>query len=324
MTTIPNVKFDTRLSYWRKILQKYQNQSGANPLNNLNFNAGLRRVHVKVLKAMTGSQANPYNPYTVRRLEALMLRTIAPNASPVVPGPPPPSTNGLLNGLLSYWIMGEAAGSTRADKFGVGNLTDHASNIPQFVSSPNMPNLGGIGAGSATQAAGKGLQAASTSAYSVGIGNSFTMSGWLFGAPTLNSVFFSLDSGLGDGNYGFGFLSSLNTTSTFYVNDNGTEVDNVFNIIQNGWQYITIGYNAATKQSFSSVNAGTRQFSNLTTGVKATTAQLTFFNTTNFGEANTNPSGLQDWGYWTRVLSPADVSTLYGSGSGFPFSSFQH
>lgn len=76
MTTIPNVRWDTHLSYWRKILQKYQNQPGADPRNNLNFDAPLRRVKVKVLKAMAAQAGTPYNNVTQRRLEATMIRVI--------------------------------------------------------------------------------------------------------------------------------------------------------------------------------------------------------------------------------------------------------
>lgn len=76
MTTVPNVRWDTRLSYWRKILQKYQNQTNADPRNNLKFSEPLRRVQVKVLKAMSASQGNPYNVTTLRRLEGTMIRAV--------------------------------------------------------------------------------------------------------------------------------------------------------------------------------------------------------------------------------------------------------
>lgn len=76
MTTVPNVQRDTRLSYWRKILQKYQNQTFADSRNNLNFNAPLRRVQVKVLKAISQSQGDPYNGTTLRRLEGKMIRAV--------------------------------------------------------------------------------------------------------------------------------------------------------------------------------------------------------------------------------------------------------
>ena len=77
MTTIPNIRTDTRLSYWRKILSKYQNQSGADNRNNLKFSEPLRRVQVKVLKAMARQQGTTYNNTTLRRVEATMVRTVA-------------------------------------------------------------------------------------------------------------------------------------------------------------------------------------------------------------------------------------------------------
>ena len=76
MTTVPHY-WDPRLTNWRKILQKYQNQTFGNPRNNLNFNMPLRRVQVMVLKAMSQQgPGTPYNNLTMRRLEEKMIRAI--------------------------------------------------------------------------------------------------------------------------------------------------------------------------------------------------------------------------------------------------------
>jgi hypothetical protein len=77
VTTVPNVRTDTRLSYWRKILQKYQNQSTADPRNNIKFSEPLRRVQVKVLQAISAAQADHYPKSTLRRLEGKMVRAVA-------------------------------------------------------------------------------------------------------------------------------------------------------------------------------------------------------------------------------------------------------
>jgi hypothetical protein len=61
---------------WAKILQKYQNQSNADSRNNLNFNAPLRRVQVKVLKAISAQAGTPYNATTLRQLEGKMVRAV--------------------------------------------------------------------------------------------------------------------------------------------------------------------------------------------------------------------------------------------------------
>lgn len=75
MTTVPKVT-DPRLRNWQKLLQKYQNQVGADSRNNLKLSEPLRRVQVKLLKAMSRSQGDPYNVTTLRRLEAKMIRTV--------------------------------------------------------------------------------------------------------------------------------------------------------------------------------------------------------------------------------------------------------
>ena len=65
------------MTNWRKILQKYQNQSYASSRNNLNFNMPLRRVQVTVLKAISQQgPGTPYNNLTLRRLEEKMVRAV--------------------------------------------------------------------------------------------------------------------------------------------------------------------------------------------------------------------------------------------------------
>lgn len=75
MTTIPKIT-DPRLRNWQKLLQVYQNQVGADSRNNLKLSEPLRRVQVKLLKAMSRSQGDTYNVTTLRRLEAKMIRTV--------------------------------------------------------------------------------------------------------------------------------------------------------------------------------------------------------------------------------------------------------
>src|SRR5215831_16677041 len=128
MTTVPNPRIDTRLALWRKILQKYQNQPGADSRNNLNYNQGLRRVHAKLLKAMRGSQANPFNVQTVHRLEGLMLRTVKPLAVPIVPAsaptPPPPLPQPVLP--VDGWWKADTIGL--ADGASVASWSDSSGN----------------------------------------------------------------------------------------------------------------------------------------------------------------------------------------------------
>lgn len=77
MTTVPNRKCDTRLRYWEKILQKYQNQTFADGRNNLKLSEPLRRVQVKVLRAMAQQQGTQFDKMTLRRLEATMVRAVS-------------------------------------------------------------------------------------------------------------------------------------------------------------------------------------------------------------------------------------------------------
>lgn len=76
MIATPHI-WDTRLTNWRKILQKYQNQTFASSPNNLKMSMPLRRVKVMVLKAMSQQgPGTPYNNITQRRLEEKMIRAI--------------------------------------------------------------------------------------------------------------------------------------------------------------------------------------------------------------------------------------------------------
>src|SRR6266566_1394534 len=81
----------------------------------------------------------------------------------------------LVNGLVSYWKMYEAANTTRVDSQAISNLADVNSNVPQVSTSI----LGGFRADfGPTQDTTRFLQASDVP-YRLGSGKSFTMSGWM-------------------------------------------------------------------------------------------------------------------------------------------------
>jgi len=186
-----------------------------------------------------------------------------------------------------------------------------------------MTGLGTIGAGEGLQASGKGLATGLGAPYNIGVGNSFTMNGWMSAAVTLNSVYFGINGAV---NYSFAVIdpNAGAGPASIYANDNGTQtfIPGGVTLVNGSWHMYTIGYDASTKLFFFAIDAGTRSTVALTTGIAAQNTPVSFGNYSSFAASQSNPSAWQDWGFWSRALSPNDVNTLYATGAGFPFSSF--
>lgn len=317
MTTIPNTKFDTRLSYWRKILQKQQNQPGANPSNNLNFAAGLRRVQVKVLKTITGSQSNPYNIYTLRRLEALMVKGVIAGGTPVI------VPNGLLTGLAAYYKMDELSNVTRVDSSGNGrNLTDNNSNTPAVVGIINA-------AARLTQSTTTDGLYSTDSGFIIGAGVSFTFSFWLQSFNFINNqVLFAMDD-VG-ANRAYELYPSGDTTMHWAVwnlagvlTDTSTGFPNASVATGPAFTHVVLGYDDSIQKVFWQFNNGARGTAAMV-GVfgAAVGTKFVIGNTSTFSAGNN--AIFDEFGFWRRALSTTDVTNLYNSGNALAFSSFTH
>jgi hypothetical protein len=233
---------------------------------------------------------------------------------PVIPGGPLLNTrSSLFNGLVAYWILDEHSG-TRADQLGVNPLTDLNSNV-SFANGSGV--LGNTGATFAPLNITKSLQAATAATFSTG---SFTMSGWLDWTDTSFGTCISKHV---PGNNDEWLLwnppsSTLNLIGYEAATTARTLVCTGLN--SGVWKYITFGFDATNQLLFFRVNAGTNQTAACASLVASGT-KLTFGNYS-AGTQQGNQSTFQDWGFWSRVLTLAEIQRLYNSGSGLAYSSF--
>jgi hypothetical protein len=223
----------------------------------------------------------------------------------------------LLRGLTSYWKMDEVliVGGTRVDSRGTQNLTDVNTNVQYNAGSGILASkFAEFIAADAT----KFLQASSTPYLA---NASFTLSGWLNWAATLGGPQIAK---WGSTHEYLLWDQTGNTPIKWQAVESGTSTTKSLNVALTGlsglWAYVTVGYDDINKQLFAYVNAVSQGTTSIN-GVNTTTEPLVFGNFSP-GSGVGDQSGFQDWGFWRRVLSSAEVTRLYNGGAGLAFNQF--
>ena len=230
----------------------------------------------------------------------------------------------LTASLVSYWKLDEASG-TRNDSHGTNHLTDNASNISGIAGKiSNGADFSGSGGQSTTQF----LTRASNSTLQAG-NIDYTFTSWFkFDANPpggLHRAIFSKDDANTKRDYALLWEQSTNKL-VFLIGAGTSSVEacyaTTFGAPTTGvWYFCVCGYNAATHKAFIQVNNG---------AVDETTIILTPGVTTNafcigaesFVNFRIPMDGLIDEvGYWKRLLTAGEKTTLYNSGAGltYPF-----
>lgn len=226
-----------------------------------------------------------------------------------------PATNGLLNGLISYWKLDEASGNA-LDAHGANELTQ----------------ISGVGAGTGKingartfNAGTQRLNIADNAALSVGdIG--FTFAGWV------NIDTKGADRGIvgkwnATGNQREYTLRFNNATDrfTFFVSSNGSTNSNVSSAgapTLSTWYFVVIWHDPIANTINLQVNNGTVQSTSHSTGV---------FNGTAPFQLGGNDSGatqyfggmLDEWGFWKAVLTADQRTALYNAGAALSYGDFE-
>jgi hypothetical protein len=221
----------------------------------------------------------------------------------------------LLQGLSSYWSLGEASGN-RADSKGSNTLT---SNNGVTSTTGKVGN-----AASFAMASTQYLSAAHASSLSPG-NTSYTYAGW-FRFTTISSVQ-RLVSKSGTSKREYEFYLNADNKVYFDVYDgttNGTsrQATSAGALSATTWYFIVFGYNATTNKIYIQVNNGTEDTvtpsftpgtNNAAWGLGAR-SQLDpgqYFN----GDCD-------ELGLWSRVLTAGERTTLYNGGAGLGIASF--
>lgn len=222
------------------------------------------------------------------------------------------SSSTLNTSLISYWKLDEASG-TRVDSEPTGtarNLTDNNT-----VDSTN-----GIISNAALviRANSESLSVADNVDLSVGIGESFSISAWVWMVSTnTRNMFVTKTSSLGDeyglewhdvGQWHFWFCT--NGSQYFWVT-NATQAANAT------WFHLAASFNAGTKAMSLSVNAGTAATWTQTTSPDTGGAPFYIGAYRGVGGGGIFQDGrIDEVGFWKKVLSASEITELYNSGSG--------
>lgn len=227
-------------------------------------------------------------------------------------------TNTLLTNLVDYWTLDEVGNSNRVDSISPtdGNL--------QLTSNGSMSNVAGI-IDQAASSGGVGTLGRANNRWSITAGDSFTISIWVR-ILAFAGGFRGICTYYNGVNISY-FLWHNNTGDITYTTQpagGGPQTNNlvVAAPAAGTWYHIVFGYDNATQRSFWQVNAGARSFSN-TVGIYAGVGgTLYLFAYTGGGTGPAN-GYLDEFGWWRRVLTTDEVTTLYNGGSGFGYPNFR-
>ena len=198
--------------------------------------------------------------------------------------------------LLSFWKFEEFT-DLRADGIGGNSLTPN-SNI-NVVQAPGILNKG-------VRIRPGGYLSASNSTLSIGVGQNFTLGGWLFLESLTNGtvVAKNLEYALRIENAKFSW-TVYDSNGTGYTATSAT-VSEI-----NSWYYILIEYNADLLQVSIQLN-NSSDLQTATAATPRTTTNRFYFGSYDGIAANTTSDFVVDsWGAWRRLLTGIEKSYLY-------------
>lgn len=292
---------------------------------------GKRVMKAKLLTALGATGI--YRPYlfnTERDLERKILLQNAFNTNASSGGGGGPTTNGLLNNLISYWRFNvdRTAGQTTLDSQGAHNLTLTNAGI---TAGPNNCDVGVLGEGALCVGVGTTFAGATGGGdFSLGLGVSFGISCWLKATwdNNLSIVISEYDNNnIANGAFWLDKNNVPPVTLQINLRDTG---GNIITISAPGappangvWHHCVFGFDATLQQGYLYFNNGAKQSQGtVTNGIAAVNTDF------HIGVCVNNPftawnGQVSEVGYWkNRVLNATDVANLYNGGAGLAFSSF--
>jgi hypothetical protein len=214
----------------------------------------------------------------------------------------------LLVDLVSWWAMEEAS-STRSDSHGTNDLTE----IGSISSTTGIVNDGADmpGAGSLFQS--------SSSDFQINSGD-FSFSTWIKAAS------FPFNTGY------IGKNQAIPTQSAYYIwaasagrldwavrNDTGTVFSVNIATAVDTWHHVVVWYNGATKEVGMRMDDTTTATTTLTGTFSDMTSGSVFAVGTYASSAQSYTGQLDEVAFWTKVLSPAEITELYNAGAGITY-----
>lgn len=217
----------------------------------------------------------------------------------------------LLNNLVSYWTLDETSG-TRMDSVGTNNLSDTGT----VTSASGIINNGAVFNGSAQT-----LSVAMNS--SLQFSSDFTFSCWVNFSAQAGPMSLMTDSrGGAGGNYilyydptpGAGFTFGL-AAFAFYTQSGVTVADGV-------WTHVVGWYDHTDSKARIRINDVATVVSSGSGGLISGTDPFTLGRLATPGVGFSLTGTLDEVGIWNRKLTSTEITALYNSGSGDPYSAF--
>jgi hypothetical protein len=224
----------------------------------------------------------------------------------------------LLTGLVSYWTMDGAADGPETDVNGSNNLTDNSGNVGSaggiintcryFVTTPGQ---------FLTHASNSDLQ----------VTGDFTFTAWVyFFALTTDSIVISkdIDSPVNSRDYTVVMISA-GPLLRFYINGGaaGALVDSSATLSANTWTFVRVWFDSTAQTLNIQVNNGTVDSTNIGSSVpQVSSAPFEIGARAYSGFEQVMNGAVDEVGFWKRVLTSGEGTTLYNSGAGYPYSSF--
>jgi archaellin len=222
----------------------------------------------------------------------------------------------LLNTLISYWKLDEASG-TRVDSHGTNDLSDNNS----VASTTGMINNG------ADFVAANSTYLSHASNASLQVTGDFTFSLWVKlssqGGGGSDNCVFAKDAvaGAGTGDYtldyqtgGAGFYFGVNGAAAYAAVGSNTS---------NGvWTHLVAWYDASDQKCRLRVDDTTTYVSAATSALVQGTAAFRVGARDNIAVPGYIDAVVDEIGFWKRKLTAVEITALYNTGAGLPYSSF--
>jgi hypothetical protein len=242
----------------------------------------------------------------------------ASNALPFTITAPPPSP-ALLTGLVAYWNLDEASGTTRVGSVGfnlsdvntVGSTTGKVGNAADFETS---------------QDAHLGATDAAASVVDFSGNQDFTIAFWarFESQPGTMFIINKYRSDVAQRSYRIDYLASADDF-LFTVSGNGmafTDIATTANVGLATWYFVVAWHDASADTINISINDGTANSTAHTTGVFNSNANFVIGARHDNTTTQTFDGLVDELGIWNRVLTPAERTQLYNSGNGVTYPTF--
>lgn len=223
----------------------------------------------------------------------------------------------LLTSLISYWQLDEASGS-RADSHGSSTLTDNNT----VASATGILNS----AADFESGNSEWLSAADSTDLSTG-DIDFTIACWVnvesFAASTADRTVLAKDDAAGNREYRLWFIGTDGIPHWLVMNNGGANASADWgSALSTGtWYHLVVWHDAAANEIGLVVNAGTPVTAAFANGPADSTAEFVI-GRLNEGAGRYFDGLIDEVGFWKRVLTSGERTSLYNGGAGLAYSSF--